>query len=134
VLTDSNQLQQAILNLLVNARDAIDGGGRIQVATSRRSMKNVELPAIEISVKDDGRGMPRDVLANAAEAFFTTKGRRGNGLGLAMVRSFVTDSGGTLDIESEPIVRRACRRSNEVPFECFLRKTIRCSGRCFSKR
>jgi CheY-like chemotaxis protein/anti-sigma regulatory factor (Ser/Thr protein kinase) len=102
VLTDSNQLQQAILNLLVNARDAIDGGGRIQVATSRRSMKNVELPAIEISVKDDGRGMPRDVLANAAEAFFTTKGRRGNGLGLAMVRSFVTDSGGTLDIESEP--------------------------------
>jgi PAS domain S-box-containing protein len=102
VLTDSNQLQQAILNLLVNARDAIDGGGRIQVTTSRRSMKNVELPAIEISVKDDGRGMPRDVLANATEAFFTTKGRRGNGLGLAMVRSFVTDSGGTLDIESAP--------------------------------
>ena len=102
VLTDSNQLQQAILNLLVNARDAIEGEGAIKVATSRRFDKNSGSPMVEISVKDDGSGMPREVLANATEAFFSTKGRRGNGLGLAMVRSFVTDSGGELDIDSTP--------------------------------
>lgn len=55
---------------------------------------------VEISVKDDGKGMPREVLENSTDAFFSTKGRRGNGLGLAMVRSFVEDSGGELDIES----------------------------------
>ncbi len=102
VLTDSNQLQQAILNLLVNARDAIDGEGCIEVGVSLISLELDGSPAIEIKVKDDGRGMPREVLGNATEAFFTTKGRRGNGLGLAMVRSFVTDSGGTLEIDSTP--------------------------------
>ena len=100
VLTDSNQLQQAILNLLVNARDAIEGEGRIRVASSRRSDESHDSPKIEISVKDDGKGMPREVLTNATEAFFSTKGRRGNGLGLAMVRRFVEDSDGELDIES----------------------------------
>ena len=100
VLTDSNQLQQAILNLLVNARDAIEGEGRIRVASSRQSDTEPDSLMVEISVKDDGKGMPREVLANSTEAFFSTKGRRGNGLGLAMVRSFVEDSGGELDIES----------------------------------
>ena len=102
VLTDSNQLQQAILNLLVNARDAIDGEGFIRVRTAEVDIDPGGSLAIEVSVKDDGRGMPREVLANATEPFFTTKGRRGNGLGLAMVRSFVTDSGGTLKIDSTP--------------------------------
>jgi signal transduction histidine kinase len=106
---DPNELEHAILNLAVNARDAMPEGGRLVIAT-----KNTMLQAgtagelapgdyVRISVTDSGTGMPADVAAKAFDPFFTTKREgQGTGLGLSQVYGFVTQSGGHVRIHSEP--------------------------------
>jgi len=98
VLADESQLGQVLLNLAANARDAMRGGGRFEIATS-----NVVLaaPVVRLSVRDDGEGMDEETLAHVFEPFFTTKPRgSGTGLGLATVYGIVTQSGGSIGATS----------------------------------
>ena len=109
---DHNQLEHAILNLAVNARDAMERGGQLLIQTANRVLDRhdfVELgdsaPAdyVMIAVADTGAGMPREVLAKAFDPFFTTKEvGRGTGLGLSQVYGFVKQSGGQVRIDSTP--------------------------------
>ncbi|WP_244850943.1 histidine kinase famiy protein [Caballeronia sp. SL2Y3] len=105
---DATHMEMALLNVLINARDAMPKGGRVTVATSvindaERIEAHNLTPGIYvvICVIDHGEGMTPDVLRRATEPFFTTKGP-GTGLGLAMVHGFVQQSHGRLEIESTP--------------------------------
>ena len=107
-LTDQTQFDTALLNLVVNARDAMPSGGTIRIATWRcanddaRRMPNLKPgPYACVTVADTGQGMTPDVLKRALEPFFTTKGNKGTGLGLSQVYGFVRQSGGDIRIESE---------------------------------
>jgi signal transduction histidine kinase/ActR/RegA family two-component response regulator len=97
---DANQLELALLNLAINARDAMPGGGRLTV-----SVETVEVAGramARLSVADTGSGMTPDVIERAFEPFFTTKTvGRGTGLGLAQVYGIARQSGGSAVIESE---------------------------------
>ena len=105
---DVNQLEMAILNLCVNARDAMPEGGRltIAVAPSRRPPGHPDLPEgsyVRLSVTDDGTGMDPEIAARAIEPFFSTKGiGKGTGLGLSMVHGLAMQLGGALTIHSQP--------------------------------
>jgi CheY-like chemotaxis protein len=110
VRADLSQLEAAIVNLAVNARDAMPGGGRLDLAMSNSILD--EEPArgrklggdyVLISVKDTGTGMPPHVLERVFEPFFTTKeSGKGTGLGLSMVYGFVQQSGGHIALDSAP--------------------------------
>ena len=109
---DANQLEIAILNLAVNARDAMPTGGRLTIETRGAVLDDVDAvtqpglvpgPYIVLAVTDSGMGMAPDVLSKAFEPFFTTKDvGHGTGLGLSQVYGFVRQSGGHVKIESEP--------------------------------
>jgi PAS domain S-box-containing protein len=110
VLIDQNQLENAVLNLCINARDAMPDGGRLTVETGNRwlderAAKERDLPLgqyVSICVSDTGVGMPPDVVSRAFDPFFTTKPLgEGTGLGLSMVYGFVRQSGGQARIYSE---------------------------------
>lgn len=108
---DANQLENVILNLAVNARDAMDGGGRLTVETANCHLDHhyaadhIGVPAgqyILIAVSDTGSGMAPDVIAKAFDPFFTTKKvGQGTGLGLSQVYGFVKQSAGHVKIYSE---------------------------------
>jgi len=105
VLIDSNQLELALLNVAVNARDAMPHGGTISLgATLEELGAHAGVPAgtyVSIALGDTGTGMDTDTLAHATEPFFTTKGiGKGTGLGLAMVRGLIEQSGGSVVIDS----------------------------------
>jgi PAS domain S-box-containing protein len=105
--TDTNQLETAILNLVVNARDAMpEGGAIILSAEEEKPPKELALPEaryIRFAVTDTGSGMDEETLARAAEPFFTTKGvGKGTGLGLSMVHGLAEQSGGRLSLASRP--------------------------------
>src|SRR5438067_8576722 len=104
VTADPNQLENAVLNLAVNARDAMPEGGQITIETANIPPDNhVSAARVRIAVRDTGHGMPPETLRRALEPFFTTKGEgRGTGLGLAQVHGFVKQSGGALHIDSAP--------------------------------
>ncbi|MDB5451885.1 MAG: hypothetical protein JWO33_463, partial [Caulobacteraceae bacterium] len=108
VLTDRTQLEMAVLNLAINARDAMPDGGRLTLATQL-----VEIPAghpflmpdqyVELSVTDTGAGMPGQVVERAFDPFFTTKGvGKGTGLGLSQVYGMARQAGGEARIQSAP--------------------------------
>lgn len=101
VEADRAQLASAVLNIAVNARDAMPDGGTLAIATQRtRSEQGDE---IAICVTDNGTGMDAETIARAMEPFFTTKGAgKGTGLGLSQVYGFATQSGGDLRIDSTP--------------------------------
>jgi PAS domain S-box-containing protein len=105
-LVDPTQIELVLLNLAINARDAMPNGGRLTIRTANVDPANApaELPAGEyvlISVGDTGEGMMDEVLRKAIEPFFTTKEPgKGSGLGLSMVHGVATQSGGGLHIES----------------------------------
>lgn len=110
VLVDPNQLENALLNLCINARDAMPNGGRIIIETGNRwlddrAARERDLPAgqyVSLCVSDNGTGMPVDVIERAFDPFFTTKPiGMGTGLGLSMIYGFVRQSGGQVRIYSE---------------------------------
>ena len=104
-LVDANQLELAILNLAVNARDAMPNGGRVCIALSEPTDHPQRLSGryLCLSVSDSGEGMDEATLARVREPFFTTKGvGKGTGLGLSMVHGFAEQSGGELVLKSEP--------------------------------
>ncbi|MBN9420233.1 hypothetical protein ABS71_17205 [bacterium SCN 62-11] len=97
LLGDRTQLEQVVLNLLVNARDAMPEGGQIRLSTS------ILEGMAELRVSDQGSGMPSEVAARIFEPYFTTKEPgKGTGLGLSTVYAIVTGWGGELTVESEP--------------------------------
>ena len=111
VLVDPPQLENALLNLAINARDAMPGGGRLTIETANRWLD--ERPArerglapgqyVSVCVSDTGAGMTPEVAARAFDPFFTTKPiGQGTGLGLSMIYGFVQQSGGQARIYSEP--------------------------------
>jgi len=102
VLSDSNQLELALLNLVVNARDAMPEGGSIRIAASPCPAKPGEKARVKLIVADSGAGMTPETVRRATEPFFTTKpAGSGTGLGLAQVYGIVNQSGGSVSIESE---------------------------------
>jgi PAS domain S-box-containing protein len=107
VLADINQLEMALLNLVVNARDAMPDGGEITITASPHHLPGGEAVGggdfVALSVIDKGTGMDADTLQRAMEPFFTTKGiGKGTGLGLAMVHGLAEQLGGRFTMRSEP--------------------------------
>jgi PAS domain S-box-containing protein len=107
--TDPAQLETVLLNLTVNARDAMPGGGTISIQASNETIvpgsDSTLAPGayVRLSVGDTGEGMDEATLARAAEPFYTTKGvGKGTGLGLSMVHGLAEQSGGRMDIRSSP--------------------------------
>jgi two-component system NtrC family sensor kinase len=99
VRCDPGQIEQVILALVMNAIDAMPNGGNLTLTSRKASATGF----IQIEVRDDGVGMPPDVLANMFEPFFTTKEHgRGLGLGLAISRNIVDRHGGRIEVASEP--------------------------------
>jgi len=117
VLIDANRLESAVLNLVINARDAMPDGGRLTISLDKVSLREAE--AVEggliskgdylfLKVADTGTGMTEEVRQKALEPFFTTKpGTSGTGLGLSMVNDLITQYEGGMRIESEPGVGTA---------------------------
>jgi CheY-like chemotaxis protein len=108
-VADPNQLEMAILNLAVNARDAMPNGGRLTIGATRESVRRshrTRLPQghyLRLFVADTGSGMDAETLARAVEPFFSTKGvGKGTGLGLSMVHGLAGQLGGRLMIDSAP--------------------------------
>jgi len=112
VMIDRGQLENAILNLALNARDAMPQGGRLRIAADNLDFDDAYIRQhpearrgryVAISIADTGTGMPDDVRAHAFEPFFTTKEiGKGSGLGLSMVYGFVKQSGGHIQLDSAP--------------------------------
>jgi PAS domain S-box-containing protein len=111
VKLDRAQAQQIVLNLVLNARDAMPKGGRVMVETAGGWLNRAavdgsdgaEVPAVVLIVSDNGCGMDEVTKARLFEPFFTTKDPgRGSGLGLTTVHSIVTKAGGVIEIESQP--------------------------------
>lgn len=105
--TDPYQLETALLNLVVNARDALPNGGVIAITADPASVSKTEGERragsfVRLSVSDNGTGMPAEIAAKVTEPFFTTKGvGKGTGLGLSMVQGLAGQSGGWIEIHSE---------------------------------
>jgi len=128
-LVDRAQLETALLNLSLNARDAMPRGGTLTLRTRTSLAEGTSADAVFIDVVDSGEGMPPEVAARAVEPFFTTKDvGQGSGLGLSMVYGFVEQSGGSLDIVSVvgrgttvtirlPLVSAAADRPAAAPVE-----------------
>jgi two-component system, cell cycle sensor histidine kinase and response regulator CckA len=107
VLIPRAHVEQLALNLAGNARDAMPAGGRLLIRLRKRDLADREVgdlvagPYVELEVHDEGVGIPRDVLAHVFEPLFTTKGKRGTGLGLATCFGIAIQAGGTIDFASE---------------------------------
>jgi signal transduction histidine kinase len=103
LFADRSQLELALMNLLINARDAMPDGGKIEVCVAAEGQADTSngIEHLAIVVRDRGSGIPADIVAKVTEPFFTTKpAGKGTGLGLSMVAGFVQQSGGEIRIES----------------------------------
>lgn len=101
LFVDRSQLELALMNLIINARDAMPDGGEITVALEGENRASTNHPMLRLRVTDTGSGMSEDVLARVTEPFFTTKeAGKGTGLGLSMVAGFAHQSGGEIHIDS----------------------------------
>jgi signal transduction histidine kinase len=106
-LIDESQFNAAILNLVVNARDAMPEGGDVLIGTDRYVAPSGHVgvhpqTCVRVRVKDNGRGMAPETLARIFDPFFTTKGDQGTGLGLPQVCAFMRLIGGRVDVTSSP--------------------------------
>lgn len=105
-LCDVNQMENAILNLAINARDAMPNGGTVTIETRNALVAAESIPDgeyVALRIRDTGEGMSEDVRQRALDPFFTTKPQgKGTGLGLSMTLGFVNQSNGHLQIESRP--------------------------------
>jgi CheY-like chemotaxis protein len=111
-MADSTQLHQVVMNLAVNARDAMPQGGRLTLTTANRSLPVAEQPGpvdvragefVELTVADTGEGMSAEVLPRIFEPFYTTKPvGQGTGLGLAVVYGIVKAHGGWITVDTDP--------------------------------
>jgi PAS domain S-box-containing protein len=128
VYVDRLQLEASILNLCINARDAMPDGGALTIEVQNQHVEPVHCSGHEplvpgeyvvVTVSDTGRGIPHELLEQVFEPFFTTKGEAGSGLGLSMVYGFAKQSNGNVAIDSEPgrgtIVRLYLPRSYQRP-------------------
>jgi nitrogen-specific signal transduction histidine kinase/CheY-like chemotaxis protein len=126
VFVDLTQLESALLNLVVNARDAMAGGGRLTIKVrnvtfaERQATRPLFGDYVAIAVSDSGSGMSDEVLGKVFEPFFTTKGiGKGTGLGLSQIHGFIQQSGGDISIVSEvgkgTTVTLYLPRSKEMP-------------------
>lgn len=99
---DPPQVNAAILNLIVNARDAMPDGGviRISTAVAHRKKRGGARDYVRLRVRDNGAGMPADVVAKIFDPFFTTKGASGTGLGIPQVQALMNKLGGCLTVQS----------------------------------
>jgi PAS domain S-box-containing protein len=139
MMADASQLQQIVLNLCVNARDAMPEGGHLRVSTrllggpegneARRAGRKVQ-----ISVEDTGVGMDAKTLARLFEPFFSTKGEAGTGLGLSVVYGIVQSLGGDVGVKSSPgrgarfEVVLPCRFAEESLVEAHVEEAARGQG------
>ncbi|HXK17507.1 MAG TPA: ATP-binding protein [Polyangiaceae bacterium] len=105
---DPSQIEQVLINLIVNARDAMPAGGTLELTTARasanetRALEAGSAPFVRLSVKDSGAGMAPEIKARIFEPFFTTKAPgKGTGLGLSTVYGIVRQSGGFITVDSE---------------------------------
>jgi two-component system NtrC family sensor kinase len=96
VNADSNQIQQVMLNLIINARDAMNGTGELRIESGLAE----EAGRVVVEVTDRGCGISRETLEQIFEPFFSTKGGRGNGLGLAAVHSIIEQHEGEITVDS----------------------------------
>ena len=125
VEVDAGEMELAVLNLCLNARDAVAGGGTVTIAAENvviEEERGSQKQCVKLSVTDTGGGMPPDVLSRAFEPFFTTKDvGKGSGLGLPQVYGFAHQSGGQVTIDSEvgvgTIVTLLLPRSLQEPVE-----------------
>ncbi|MBS1128891.1 MAG: sensor signal transduction histidine kinase/response regulator [Nitrospirae bacterium] len=107
---DPDQMQQVFLNLLLNARDAMPDGGKLDITVTQSNNH------VEMVFADTGGGIDTEVKDKVFDPFFTTKGpTRGTGLGLSICYSIVKDHGGTIEIESEK--NRGTKFIIKIPFE-----------------
>jgi PAS domain S-box-containing protein len=103
VRADPAQLEQVILNLLVNAKDAMPDGGKVVVSVQGLPAVGDRGPSVQLKVRDTGAGMTREVAAHVFDPFFTTKAPgKGTGLGLATSFGIVAQAGGQISVDSEP--------------------------------
>ncbi|CAM3473675.1 hybrid sensor histidine kinase/response regulator [Pseudomonas floridensis] len=108
VFVDPHQLELAILNLTVNARDALQDGGQVRISARAEAGPRAPQDAsgsgyVRLAVSDNGCGMTEDILKHCVEPFYSTKGvGKGTGLGLSMVQGLALQSGGEFDIRSQP--------------------------------
>jgi PAS domain S-box-containing protein len=108
---DPGSLDQVLLNLVINARDAMPNGGRISISATRKSLSEEWAQSrgavlargvyVVVSVTDSGTGMPREVQDRVFDPFFTTKGEKGHGLGLSTCWGLIQQAGGTITVHSE---------------------------------
>ena len=134
VLVDKMYLENSLINLAINARDAVAGRGTITLSVGNACLKLPDNPGgfVVFKMRDDGSGMSHEVLERIYEPFFTTKApNQGTGLGIPMVKNFVESSGGFMDVESAPgigtvvslylpmsmqdVVDAPCERSSSAP-------------------
>jgi two-component system NtrC family sensor kinase len=101
---DANQLEQVFLNLIFNARDAMDEAGKVkELVIASAYEAQAPGPGVVVSIKDTGGGIPKEILSKVFEPFFTTKPvGKGTGLGLSLCFGIVENHGGRIAIESQP--------------------------------
>jgi signal transduction histidine kinase len=105
VFIDSHQFERILLNLVLNARDAMPRGGILDVVLRqeiRGGSDGLETDYAVLELRDTGVGIPQEIRSRIFDPFFTTKGEQGTGLGLAIVNQIVTHAGGFIEVESEP--------------------------------
>lgn len=132
-----SEAQQILLNLVLNARDAMPGGGEITIETGKSRLQILaecgiaaseipSLPYATLVVRDNGSGMDAATQAHIFEAFFTTKAGKGTGLGLATVHDIVTSNGGLIHVDSAPACGTRVTLLLPLVPEAVLNRTDQC--------